>query len=81
MVSVGVPALGRTAIHFVEPWVKVNGQKHYAGTSAGHPNFLRLLHIPRRRRTDAELERPFNSWVTKRRTSFRLRSGNPTARI
>ena len=26
MVSVGVPALGRTAIHFAEPGVKVNGQ-------------------------------------------------------
>ena len=26
MVSVGVPALGRIAIHFVEPGVKVNGQ-------------------------------------------------------
>src|ERR1043165_9891755 len=26
MVSVGVSALGRTAIHFVEPGVKVNGQ-------------------------------------------------------
>ena len=26
MVSVGVTALGRTSVHFVEPGVKVNGQ-------------------------------------------------------
>ena len=26
IVSVGVPALGRTAIYFVEPGVKINGQ-------------------------------------------------------
>ena len=28
-----------------------------------------------------ELERQLKSWVTKRRTSFRLPAGNPTARI
>jgi len=28
MVSVGVSALGRTAIHFVEPGVKANGQQY-----------------------------------------------------
>ena len=48
MVSVGVSALGRTIIHFVEPGVKVKWSPRSLAEvqpSSRHPSALRLFHI------------------------------------
>jgi hypothetical protein len=87
MVSVGVSALGRTAIHFVEPGVKVNGQ-YYRDVLLMQkllPDIRSLSDFyifqqdgaPAHRRTG--LERQLNCYTMKPLTLFLLLSGHLTA--
>jgi len=57
MVSIGISALGRTAIQFVEPGVKINGDYYRihccCKATAWNARIVRFLHIPARQRASS----------------------------
>ena len=84
MVSVGVSALGRTNLHFVDPGVKVNVS--IIETYCLREIFCPILrstritsHFSRTEPQRIGLAKLLNSWKTRRQTSFHQICGHPTA--
>ena len=87
MVSVGVSALGRTNLHFVDPGVKVNGQ-YYQHILLIREIFCPILsstritsHFSRTEPQRIGLNKLSNSWKSRRQTSFHQICGYPTPPI